>query len=191
MCTVHEVAIIQVGQQLHLATWTRSIFGKDAFWEPGRMLGWTYGANVKGELAIPDFGANEGDGLFSKRLCRMTVMIRWICLTLSCLEEVLAGTEIPGGGGRGRQYLMLHCHHQNDSYSKMGSDKDHFNVSLSVREKVTETVAINHNFWRQRRAETARNQDPSAYQPNALPLGQTGQTGSVWDMAWRMVFKEA
>ena len=30
-------------------------------------------------------------------------------------EEVLAGTEIPGGGGRGRLYLTLHCHHQNDS----------------------------------------------------------------------------
>ena len=29
-------------------------------------------------------------------------------------EEVVAGTEIPGGGGRGRLYLMLHCHHHND-----------------------------------------------------------------------------
>ena len=28
-------------------------------------------------------------------------------------EEVLAGTEIPGGGGRERLYLTLHCHHQN------------------------------------------------------------------------------
>ena len=28
--------------------------------------------------------------------------------------EVLAGTEIPGGWGRGRLYLTLHCHHQND-----------------------------------------------------------------------------
>ena len=38
-------------------------------------------------------------------------------------EEVLAGTEIPGGGGgRGRLYLSLHCHHQNDSCIKMGSD---------------------------------------------------------------------
>ena len=34
-------------------------------------------------------------------------------------------------------YLSLHCHHQNDSCIKMGSDGGHFNVSLSVRDKVT------------------------------------------------------
>ena len=31
-------------------------------------------------------------------------------------------------------YLSLHCHHQNDSYIKMGSDESQFNVSLIVRE---------------------------------------------------------
>ena len=34
-------------------------------------------------------------------------------------------------------YLPLHCHHQNDSCIKMGSDESHFNVSLIVRDKVT------------------------------------------------------
>ena len=34
-------------------------------------------------------------------------------------------------------YLPLHCHHQNDSCIKMGSDESHFNVSLTVRDKVT------------------------------------------------------
>ena len=29
-------------------------------------------------------------------------------------------------------------------------------------------------FWRERRAEAVSNRSPSAYQPNALPLGQTG-----------------
>ena len=29
-------------------------------------------------------------------------------------------------------------------------------------------------FWRERRAEAVSNWGPSAYQPNALPLGQTG-----------------
>ena len=39
-------------------------------------------------------------------------------------------------GGRGKViYLSLHCHHQNDM--KMGSDENHFNVSLIVRDKVT------------------------------------------------------
>ena len=34
-------------------------------------------------------------------------------------------------------YLSLHCHHQNDSCIKMGSDESHFNVSVIVRDKVT------------------------------------------------------
>ena len=34
-------------------------------------------------------------------------------------------------------YLSLHCHLQNDSCIKMGSDESHFNVSLVVRDKVT------------------------------------------------------
>ena len=36
-----------------------------------------------------------------------------------------------GGGGK-REIIMhvisLHCHHQNDSCIKMGSDESHFNV---------------------------------------------------------------
>ena len=35
------------------------------------------------------------------------------------------------------------------------------------------TVSTDHNFWSERRAEADSNQGPSAYQPNALPLGQT------------------
>ena len=34
-------------------------------------------------------------------------------------------------------YLSIHCHHQNDSCIKMGSDESHFNVSLIVKNKVT------------------------------------------------------
>ena len=37
-------------------------------------------------------------------------------------------------------YLSLHCHHQNDFCIKMGSDEGHFNVSLIVRDKVTDSV---------------------------------------------------
>ena len=46
-----------------------------------------------------------------------------------------------GGGGEGEErdyiYLLLHCHHQNDSCIKLGSDESHFNVSLIVKDKVT------------------------------------------------------
>ena len=33
-------------------------------------------------------------------------------------------------------YLSLHCHHQNDSWIKIGSDESHINASLIVRDKV-------------------------------------------------------
>ena len=83
-------------------------------------------------------------------------------------------------------YLSLRCRHQNDSRIKMGSDKRHFDVSLTVRDKVTnKTVFTDHNFWRERRAKADLSQGPSACQPNALPLGQTssrdggGNSGSL------------
>ena len=41
-------------------------------------------------------------------------------------------------------YLSLHCHHQNDSYIKMGCDESHFNVSLIVRDKVRDSVHRPH-----------------------------------------------
>ena len=78
-------------------------------------------------------------------------------------------------GGRGEiVYLSLHCRHQNDSSIKVGSDESHFNVSLIVRGKSHKTVSTGHNFWRERRTEADSNRGLSAYQPNALPLGQTG-----------------
>ena len=49
-------------------------------------------------------------------------------------------------GERDILVLSLHCHHQNDSCIKIGSVECHFNVSLIVRDKVTETESIDHNF---------------------------------------------
>ena len=37
-------------------------------------------------------------------------------------------------------YLSLHCHHQNDSCIKMGSDESHFNVSELRRTKSQDSV---------------------------------------------------
>ena len=42
------------------------------------------------------------------------------------------GEKGVGGCGEGVReilYLSLHCHHQNDSCIKVGSDESHFNVS--------------------------------------------------------------
>ena len=47
---------------------------------------------------------------------------------------------------------MQHCHHQNDVCVKMGSDENHFMVSLIVRGKVT--------VFEERRAEAELNQGP-------------------------------
>ena len=47
------------------------------------------------------------------------------------------------------------------------------------------TVSADHNFWRERRAEADSNRGPSAYQPSALPLGQTG---SLTDLLSLLIF---
>ena len=57
----------------------------------------------------------------------------------SCATVVIkTGADIVGGiGGERDLHLTLHCHHHNDSGIEMGGDVSHFNVSLSVRGKVT------------------------------------------------------
>ena len=77
-------------------------------------------------------------------------------------EEVLAGTEIPGDRGRSALYLTLTV--------TMSVLRSHFNVSLIVTGKVKRQCPYPQLF--EKRAEL--NQGPSAYQPNALPRGQTG-----------------
>ena len=65
-----------------------------------------------------------------------------------------------GGGGEGREiiYLWLHCHHQNDSCIKMGSDESQFNIPLIVRDKVT------------RRQLLKRKESRSRFEPRSLCL---------------------
>ena len=58
-------------------------------------------------------------------------------------------------------YLSLHCHHQNDSCIKIGSDENHFNVKMKHKFSIAEraqrayinceeqshkTVSADHNF---------------------------------------------
>ena len=51
--------------------------------------------------------------------------------------------------------------------------RSHLNVSLIVRDKVTRQFPRITIFFKERRAEADSNRGPSAYQPNALPLGKT------------------
>ena len=80
-------------------------------------------------------------------------------------------------GGRGDYiYLSLHCHHKNDFCIKVGSDESHFNLSVGSDGQSHKTVSTNHNLFEEK-GEPKQYQTevlPSAYQPNALPLGQTG-----------------
>ena len=80
-----------------------------------------------------------------------------------------------GGGGRGRVYSYRYTVTTRMTYIKMGSDESHFNGSLIVRDKVTRQCSQTTTFEEtERRAEADSNRDSSVYQPNALPLGQTG-----------------
>ena len=69
------------------------------------------------------------------------------------------------GGGRGEKrelrYLSVHCHRQNDSCIKMGSDGSHFNVSLTVKDKVRK-LSTNHNLFLKRK-ESRSGIDPRSF----------------------------
>jgi len=88
-------------------------------------------------------------------------------------EEVLAGTDVSQEVGEEGEYTYLtpHCHHQNDSCIKTGSDESHFNVSFIVRGKVMRIVSTNHNSSTDRRDEAESNRGPSVYQPVTLTAG--------------------
>ena len=57
-------------------------------------------------------------------------------------------------------YLLLHCHHQNDSCIKMGSDESHFNVSLIVRDKVTRQCPQTTTSEQKRKPKRIRTEVP-------------------------------
>ena len=82
------------------------------------------------------------------------------------------------GGGEG-DYISIAtgCHNQNDSCIKMGSDENHFNRKWWTKSQ--DSVHKPQPFWRERRADAVSNRGPSAYQPNALPLGQTGSLNAA------------
>ena len=61
-------------------------------------------------------------------------------------------------------YLSLHCHHQNDSCIKMGSDESHFNVSVGSDGQSHKTVSTNHNLFFEEKGE------PKRYRTEVLPL---------------------
>ena len=57
-------------------------------------------------------------------------------------------------------YILLHCHHKNESCINSGSDESHFTVLLFVRDKITTLL----------KGRESR----SGIEPRPLRLGQTG-----------------
>ena len=58
-------------------------------------------------------------------------------------------------------YLSLHCHHQNDSSIKMGSDESHFNVSVGSDGQRHRTVPQTTTF--SKRKESQSGFDPISF----------------------------
>ena len=63
----------------------------------------------------------QGSRTLNLDSCTGIFLVRFNCLTLSISGEVLAGTEIPEGGGRGRLYLTLQTHLQNKSALRLAT----------------------------------------------------------------------
>ena len=66
---------------------------------------------------------------------------------------------------RGIIYLSLHCHDQNDSFIKIGSDESHFNVSLIVRDKVTRQCPQTTTFEEKGELKRIRTEVPPLTSP--------------------------
>ena len=60
-------------------------------------------------------------------------------------------------------YLSPHCHYQNDSCIKMGSDESHFNVSVGSDGQSHKTVSTDHNLFEEKG-------EPKQYRTEVLSL---------------------
>ena len=85
-------------------------------------------------------------------------------------------------------YLSLHCHHQNDSCIKMGSDCSHFKVSLIVRDKVTRQCPQTTTFLKRKESRSGYRAEalPLTSLTNALPLGHTGPRKELNYCEWNL-----
>ena len=84
--------------------------------------------------------------------------------TIRLIRDGEKGGRGYGGGGRGRYIpIAIHCHHQNDSCIKMGSNESHFNVSVGSDGQSQRTVSTNHNLFEEKG-------EPKRYQTEVLQL---------------------
>ena len=79
-----------------------------------------------------------------------------------------------GGGGRGRLYTYRYTVTTRMISALRWAAMRAILMFPNCEGQSHKTVSTDHNLWRKRRAEADLNRGPSPYQPNALPLGQTG-----------------
>ena len=83
----------------------------------------------------------------------------------------MGGKGVWRWGKREIVYLSLHCHHQNDFCIKMGSDENHFIVSVGSDGQSHRAVSANHNLFEEKG-------EPKRYRTEVLPLKSL--TSSRW-----------
>ena len=79
-----------------------------------------------------------------------------------------------GGGGRGRSYTYRYTVTTWMTSALRWATMRAILMFHDCDGQSHKTVSTDPNFWREKRTEADSNRSPSAYQPNALPLGQTG-----------------
>ena len=85
---------------------------------------------------------------------------------MSLVLASMATGERGGGIEREIIYLSLHCHHQDDSCIKVGSDESHFNVSVGSDGQSHKTVSTKHNLFEEKKKESRSGIEP---RPFCLP----------------------
>ena len=76
-------------------------------------------------------------------------------------------------------YLSLHCHHQNDSCIKMGSEESDFNVSLIVRDKVTREFPQTTTFSKRKERRSGIEPRPFCLPASRLTAGPHRLTNNM------------
>ena len=83
-------------------------------------------------------------------------------------------------------YLSLHCHHQDDSCIKMGSDESHFNVSVESDGQSHKIVSTNHSLFEEKE-EPKRNRaeaEPARFRFGSL---SSCTAGKGWGCGWDLI----
>ena len=101
-------------------------------------------------------------------------MVLNVTETIRLIRDGEKGVRGYGGGGRGRLYTYRYTVTTRMTPALRCTATRAILMFYNCEGQSHKTMSTDYNFWRERRAEVDSNRGPSAFQPNALPLGQTG-----------------